>query len=70
MKPGTLIAGKYRLKKPLGDGAMGLVWSAVNERTEREVALKMLHPEYAKMTDLVERIAALAQDAPASARQP
>ncbi len=42
MKPGTLIAGKYRLKKPLGDGAMGLVWSAVNERTEREVALKLL----------------------------
>jgi serine/threonine-protein kinase len=49
MKPGTLIAGKYRLKKPLGDGAMGLVWSAVNERTEREVALKLLHSSDADM---------------------
>src|SRR3954471_20943170 len=42
MKPGTLIGGKYRLRKPLGDGAMGVVWAAVNELVDGEVALKLL----------------------------
>lgn len=47
--PGTLIAGKYRLIKLLGEGAMGVVWSAVNEMTSGEVALKLIlkpEPEY------------------------
>jgi serine/threonine-protein kinase len=43
--PGTLIAGKYRLRRLLGEGAMGVVWAAVNERTEREVALKLINGE-------------------------
>jgi serine/threonine protein kinase len=34
--------GKYRLTRPLGSGAMGVVWAAVNEDTQREVALKLL----------------------------
>lgn len=39
---GSLLAGKYRLVEPLGRGAMGVVWSAVNAMTEREVAIKLL----------------------------
>lgn len=47
--PGTLIAGKYRLIKQIGEGAMGVVWSAVNEGTSGEIALKLIwkpEPEY------------------------
>jgi serine/threonine-protein kinase len=42
MKSGDLLAGKYRLNEQLGAGAMGAVWSAVNERTGRKVAVKLL----------------------------
>jgi serine/threonine protein kinase len=42
MIPGALIGGKYRLLRRLGRGAMGEVWAAVNEDTEREVALKLI----------------------------
>jgi eukaryotic-like serine/threonine-protein kinase len=34
--------GKYRLTRPLGGGAMGVVWAAINEDTNKEVALKLL----------------------------
>jgi eukaryotic-like serine/threonine-protein kinase len=45
MNIGDLVGGKYRLVQRLGAGAMGAVWAAVNERTGRKVALKLiLHP--------------------------
>ena len=46
---GALLAGKYRLTRPLGEGAMGSVWAAINEATAREVALKLIirpEPEF------------------------
>src|SRR5215510_3905561 len=39
---GTIVAGKYRLVKQLGEGAMGVVWSAVNSATSGEFALKLI----------------------------
>lgn len=42
LKPGALLAGKYRLQKLLGRGAAGVVWSATNITTSRKVALKLL----------------------------
>jgi serine/threonine protein kinase len=42
MKSGDLIGGKYRLQQQLGTGAMGVVWEAINERTGRRVALKLI----------------------------
>jgi eukaryotic-like serine/threonine-protein kinase len=44
---GALIAGKYRVSKKLGEGAMGSVWLAKNEVTDREFAIKLLLPEAA-----------------------
>ncbi len=39
---GRLIAGRYRLQKRIGSGAMGVVWRAVDERLQRTVAAKQL----------------------------
>ncbi|MFE9442888.1 serine/threonine-protein kinase [Streptomyces sp. NPDC006602] len=39
-----LIAGRYRLQDPIGRGAMGEVWRAVDETLGRRVAVKLLLP--------------------------
>jgi serine/threonine-protein kinase len=42
MKQGQLVGGKYRLTRPLGQGAMGVVWEAIHEHTSRRLALKLI----------------------------
>src|ERR1700760_261749 len=39
---GRVIAGRYRLKEPIGRGAMGTVWRGWDEILDREVAVKEL----------------------------
>ncbi|WP_037348091.1 serine/threonine-protein kinase [Sciscionella sediminilitoris] len=39
---GTLIAGRYRLERKIGSGAMGVVWESLDERLNRTVAVKQL----------------------------
>lgn len=48
MDQGNLIADKYRLGRPLGDGGMGVVFAAVNVMTGKAVAIKRLHDELAQ----------------------
>jgi serine/threonine-protein kinase len=43
--PGTLIGGKYRVVRPIGAGGFGLVLLARHEKLDRDVALKLVHPD-------------------------
>jgi len=43
---GRLISGRYRLIAPLGDGGMATIWRAVDEQLDREVAVKLLRPQF------------------------
>ncbi len=42
---GRIVAERYRIIRPLGEGAMGTVHEAVNLATGRPVALKLPHPQ-------------------------
>ena len=43
---GRLIGGRYRLIAPLGEGGMATLWRAVDQQLDREVAVKLLRPQY------------------------
>jgi serine/threonine-protein kinase len=43
---GTLIDGAYRVVGPLGQGGMGTVVLALDERLQRDVAIKLIRPAY------------------------
>jgi serine/threonine-protein kinase len=50
-----VLGGKYRLLEPIGVGGMGQVWTARNEITEREFAIKLLLPQAATNPRVVAR---------------
>jgi serine/threonine-protein kinase len=43
---GRLIGGRYRLIAPLGEGGMATLWRAIDEQLDREVAAKLLRPQF------------------------
>src|ERR1041385_5232671 len=60
---GSLIAGRYRLERHLGEGGMGTVWAATHVVTRRSVAMKFLRQAVAHKTDLRQRVLRAAQAA-------
>lgn len=61
---GDLIAEKYRLERPLGEGGMGTVWLATNVTLDTEVAIKLIRAE----VQGAEASARLLQEARAAAK--
>ena len=55
--PRTQI-GPYRIVARVGAGGMGEVFKAWDPRLEREVAIKLLHPEMAADADRQKRLLA------------
>ena len=52
---GRVLAGKYRVERQLGAGAMGAVYRASQLALDKWVAIKILHAEVAQKSNLVER---------------
>jgi serine/threonine protein kinase len=52
---GTVIDGKYRVRRRLAEGGMGQVFVADHVMLGKEVAIKVLHPEMSDSPDAVER---------------
>lgn len=56
------VADKYRLIQQVDQGGMGVVWSAVNEVTRREVAIKLfVAPEEASAAHILQEARACSQ---------
>jgi serine/threonine protein kinase len=52
---GEVLDGRYRIDELIGEGGMGRVFLAEHVEIGRQVAVKILHPVYSHMPDLVER---------------
>jgi serine/threonine-protein kinase len=53
--------GNYQVKSPLGEGGMGIVWLAEHPLIGRRVAIKVIHPTYARNPEAVSRFFTEAQ---------
>ncbi|MFK4069043.1 serine/threonine-protein kinase [Streptomyces sp. NPDC029674] len=70
-RPERVIAGRYRLLAPLGEGGMGTVWRARDEVLGREVAVKEVRAPAGLPAGEVDRLyARLEREAWAAARIP
>ncbi|HET9323528.1 MAG TPA: protein kinase [Gaiellaceae bacterium] len=55
MTQGEVIAGRYDLLELIGKGGMSSVWKAHDRLLDRQIAIKVLHPQYTEDEEYVER---------------
>jgi eukaryotic-like serine/threonine-protein kinase len=60
---GSIVGSRYSLRDRIAGGGMGEVWRAVDEVLARDVAVKVLRPEYAADEDFLARFRAEARNA-------
>ena len=60
--------GKYRITRPLGKGAMGMVYEGFDPVIERKVAIKTILAEYLDAADMEEAVARFKREAQAGGR--
>lgn len=58
---GAVLTHRYRLREKIGAGGVGQVWRAADEVLGREVAVKLLRPEYADHPETLLRFRAEAR---------
>ena len=52
---GSILNDRYRIRGPIGQGGMGIVYEALHEVLEKRVALKVLRNDFSSRPDVVER---------------
>ena len=55
LRPDEVVDGRYRLIERIGSGGMADVWRARDTDLDRDVAIKVLHENYARDKEFVER---------------
>jgi eukaryotic-like serine/threonine-protein kinase len=55
LEPGTVVAGKYRIERVIGQGGMGIVAAAQHIQLEQRVALKLMLPHAISSGEAVSR---------------
>ena len=63
LKTGVILADRYRLDEPIAAGGVGQVWRATDQVLQRQVAVKLLRPEYADHPETLSRFRAEARHA-------
>ncbi len=60
---GRLLDGRYRVGEPIARGGMATVYTGLDTRLDRPVAIKVMHPGYAEDQDFVARFTREARSA-------
>ena len=56
LRPNEIVDVRYRLVDRIGSGGMADVWRATDSELDRDVALKVLHENFARDKEFVEQI--------------